>query len=379
MRLLFLSAVFFLQRLHGASAGVSSSPSTSVSSTSSPFPVLSSTATFPPIKSLSQSACVSSTQSKSAFPSSISVSTRVSNSFRPTLTVSPFHSPTYSPTTTPSVYMCPPGEACGGPNLLVSVIVCPAGTFTSGWNSSVCKNCTAAPGWACAPASTNTWGVICPVFNYCPGGSSPAILCQVRDQCLTVGLSAPLVDGRATVYSISTLATGLKCPNFVTVERDGNILVSQACNHQVTRVISDSGVTTRVAGSVSGLSGFLNGPALASMLNNPMGIAAHPTTGNIFVVDNGNQVIRMISIDQVTTLTGIPGLCGTLDAEWNSTAGFFQNAPTLDNSNPQSLPYRILDRLFKCGFKYFLAQFIVFCSYCLHFFHSNSISVPFTF
>jgi sugar lactone lactonase YvrE len=79
-------------------------------------------------------------------------------------------------------------------------------------------------------------------------------------------------------------------------------------NNRVRRVDAASGVVTTVAGN--GTAGFSGdqGPATRAALNLPSGVAWH--SGNLFVADQNNCVIRKIDANGIiTTVVGVPGKC----------------------------------------------------------------------
>ena len=91
-------------------------------------------------------------------------------------------------------------------------------------------------------------------------------------------------------------------PCGVTLDRNGNLFVSDTGNHTI-RKITPAGVVTTIAGR-AGQSGFADGPSSSALFNSPLGIAVAPN-GTIYVADSGNHVIRAISPGgTVTTLAG---------------------------------------------------------------------------
>jgi uncharacterized protein (TIGR03437 family) len=87
--------------------------------------------------------------------------------------------------------------------------------------------------------------------------------------------------------SILMQAEGIAADNF------GNVYISDAGNHRV-RCISPNGFIKTIAGN--GTAGFAGdgGPASASQLNSPYGLAID-FAGNLYVADLGNARIRVIS------------------------------------------------------------------------------------
>ena len=111
-------------------------------------------------------------------------------------------------------------------------------------------------------------------------------------------------------------------PLGVAVDGSGNILVADTANNTI-RSITPGGVVSTVAG-LAGSSGSANGTGTAARFTHPFGLAVDGS-GNIFVADNGNHLIRKIAPGGiVTTLAGSVGSSGSNDG--TGTAAKF-NAP----------------------------------------------------
>ncbi len=103
-----------------------------------------------------------------------------------------------------------------------------------------------------------------------------------------------VADGTGTAASFTN-------PVGIAVDASGNVYVTEQSVHIIRR-ITPAGVVTTLAGQ-AGVAGSANGSALSSTFNSPYGIAVN-STGEVFVADSFNQVIRKISAGVVTTFAG---------------------------------------------------------------------------
>jgi len=102
------------------------------------------------------------------------------------------------------------------------------------------------------------------------------------------------VNGTGTAASFNS-------PINIAVDQAGNTYVADYGNNLI-RKISSAGVVTTLAGS--GVAGSANGTGTAASFNGPVGVAVD-VAGNVYVADQGNNMIRMITQGGVvTTLAG---------------------------------------------------------------------------
>jgi kumamolisin len=123
-----------------------------------------------------------------------------------------------------------------------------------------------------------------------------------------------LIRKISTAGSVSTLAgTGgeFKLPAGVAVDSLGNVYVADTGNN-VIREVSQAGVVTTLAGQV-GTAGFADGNATNTALFNAPSAVAVDGSGNVYVADFGNCVVRKISGGVVSTVAGQAGVAGYLD------------------------------------------------------------------
>jgi sugar lactone lactonase YvrE len=111
-------------------------------------------------------------------------------------------------------------------------------------------------------------------------------------------------DGNAGVLTSATTPMG------VAVDTAGNLYVSDSGN-QTIRKITISGQDSVLAGA-PGSSGAADGDGAAARFNNP-GALSVDGSGNIYVADTGNQLVRMVTAaGAVTTIAGRAGSIGVL-------------------------------------------------------------------
>ena len=117
-------------------------------------------------------------------------------------------------------------------------------------------------------------------------------------------------------------------PYGATVDSSGNIYVADSGNHLI-RKITAAGVVTIFAGG--GTPGSANGTGVAASFDFPGGVAID-STGNVYVGDTSNQLIRkIISAGVVTTLAG-SGTAGSTNGTGTAASFFSPEGVAVDSS-----------------------------------------------
>jgi len=124
-------------------------------------------------------------------------------------------------------------------------------------------------------------------------------------------------------YQDSTVGGGgqpqFNGPEGVAVDPAGNVYVADQNNHRI-RKITPEGVVSTLAGSTEG---FVDGAGTSARFNNPAGVAVD-SSGNVYVADYGNHLIRKITPQGfVSTLAGTAHKPGRTRGE--STSAQFNN------------------------------------------------------
>jgi sugar lactone lactonase YvrE len=159
-----------------------------------------------------------------------------------------------------------------------------------------------------------------------------------------LGIMAYAQSNYATPYTFTTLAgtppesadgtrsaARFNGPNGVAVDTTGNVYVADSLN-DIIRKITPAGIVTTLAGS-AGRWGSADGTGSAARFNSPAGVAVD-TAGNVYVADFLNDTIRKITpAGAVTTLAGSPGNMGSADGAGSAAQFDLPNGVAVDNAN----------------------------------------------
>ena len=113
---------------------------------------------------------------------------------------------------------------------------------------------------------------------------------------------------------------------------NGNVYIADTFNNRIRLINSTSGIVSTIAGT--GAYGYLDGPALQAQFRSPYRIALDQSTGNIYIVDTYNYMIRLINptSGNVSTIAG-NGLNGYLDGLALQAEFSFAYGIAFDSSN----------------------------------------------
>ena len=126
----------------------------------------------------------------------------------------------------------------------------------------------------------------------------------------TVQLTAGSLSGVSGFVDGVGQAALFNFPIGITVGPTGEIYVADSSNNAIRVVLSDGSVTT-FAGQVT--TGYADGTGVAAKFTTPNGVAVDGA-GYVYVADTGNRVVRRISPQKsVTTVAGSAGSSGFLD------------------------------------------------------------------
>jgi prepilin-type N-terminal cleavage/methylation domain-containing protein len=143
------------------------------------------------------------------------------------------------------------------------------------------------------------------------------------DQVTSAGATSVFAGG--TYGSTNGTGTAAKFSRTIDVAADssGNLYVADLDNNLI-RKITPGGVVTTLAGS--GASGSTNGTGTGASFNGPYGLAID-SSGNVYVADMYNNLIRKITPGGVVTTLAGSGTAGTLNG--TGTASEFKSPNNL--------------------------------------------------
>lgn len=130
-------------------------------------------------------------------------------------------------------------------------------------------------------------------------------------------------DGDAGYSATETVAINspLNIPSGVAIDGAGNLYIADTNNNVIREVNLTTGTISTVAGNAQpGFSGD-GGAATSAMLNSPKGISVD-ASGNLFIADTGNDVIREVTGGEIKTVAGTgmtPGNSGDGAAATSAT------------------------------------------------------------
>jgi hypothetical protein len=121
-------------------------------------------------------------------------------------------------------------------------------------------------------------------------------------------------------------AAQLNGPTGVFVDANNNVFIADSGNNVIREVAASTLIITTVAGNHTLGAGFSGdaGAATSAQLNNPTSVYVD-ANNDIFIADNGNQVIREVVGTTISTIAGTHGVSGFSGNGGLATAAEFHN------------------------------------------------------
>ena len=158
---------------------------------------------------------------------------------------------------------------------------------------------------------------------YFPALALASVSCLFAQQYTISTIAGNNSSGFSGDNGLATSAQ-LNQPGGVVVDSSGTIYIADSGNHRV-RKVSNGTITTFAGNGTPGYTGD-NGAATSAEMNNPVGLALD-SSGNLYIADAANNLIRKVSSSgTITTVAGN----GTLGAGYGGDGGVATNAQLND-------------------------------------------------
>ncbi|MGD0092379.1 MAG: IPT/TIG domain-containing protein, partial [Planctomycetota bacterium] len=194
----------------------------------------------------------------------------------------------------------------------------PAGLSVNTSSGAITGTATAAGSTSTTLSATNAYGTgsATLAITITTGGTPGATVTTLAGP----GESPGALDGGGS-------GARFNVPVQIAVDGVGNIYVADQGNH-VIRKVTPAGLASTLAG-LAGSPGSADGQGNVARFNNPNSVAVDGN-GNVYVADSSNQTIRKITPGgQVTTLAGQVGKAGYKDATGTAAQFSFTNGNSL--------------------------------------------------
>ena len=133
-------------------------------------------------------------------------------------------------------------------------------------------------------------------------------------------------------------------PESLAFDLSSNLYVADTLNSTIRKITPDGTVSTLAGAALN--AGSTDGTNGSALFRDPEGLATD-SSGNVFVIDTGNDTVRMITpAGAVTTIAGLAGASGSTDGSNNAARFSDATGITLDSSAIFSSPMAATTR---CG------------------------------
>jgi uncharacterized protein (TIGR03437 family) len=198
----------------------------------------------------------------------------------------------------------------GGPWILLALLpgIC---CYGQGLITAIAGTDRVLP-WSPAPVRSTELGEVFAAVSDKSGNVYLALaqLCQVARVSPDGMLTVVAGNGRAGYSGDGgpAIQASINAPQALAFDADGNLLIADTHGNRVRKVTPDGIITTLAGTGEGGYSGE-GGPASAAALSLPDGVAAD-SAGNVYIADYGNNVVRRVDPQGIITTFAGTGKAG---------------------------------------------------------------------
>ena len=146
--------------------------------------------------------------------------------------------------------------------------------------------------------------------------------------------------------------SALNDPQNIVFDKNRNMFIVEGLGNRVRKVTSGGTISTFAGTGVTGMGGN-GGPATSATLNNPLGVAVD-TKANVYIADNGNDVIRVVNkagtISIFAQSTTFGSLASLATDSANNVYAADQGACVIWKVTPQAVITAIAGEINNCGY-----------------------------
>jgi sugar lactone lactonase YvrE len=168
---------------------------------------------------------------------------------------------------------------------------------------------------------------------------------------------------RVTSTAVNTIAGGytgdggpanksaLTDPENVAFDQNRNMYIVEANGNRIRKISTNGTITTFAGTGITGYSGD-GGAATSATLNNPLGVAAD-SKNNVYIADNNNGVIRVVSKGKISTFSANAGFGSLASLVTDSSGNVYaadQGACVVWKVTPSAVVSIVAGELSNCGY-----------------------------
>lgn len=157
------------------------------------------------------------------------------------------------------------------------------------------------------PSTVGRFGVTVAVTDSAGASITATLAITVRPSSMTPAQLAVVAGRNRTPAPGPATATPVQ-PNAVAVDQVGNVYIADGSNHVVEKV-TPAGILSIVAGTAGRPGPPTPGPATASRLFDPEGVAVDPA-GNLYIGDMANRVVERVTPGGILSIAAGTGTVG---------------------------------------------------------------------